>query len=186
MAKSDNHIIKCAIAVISRYGFKKTTMADLADAAGVSRQTLYNKYPNKEEVLRAAIRFGAAASLEQARIGWAATEGISAKLDVFFEVGPLSWYDAIVASPDSADLIEGVNANAAQEMAEATEAWLAAMSSIFEPFSDLLVRKGTNVADFTDFVYTASSSAKYNASSRDQLVKRLQILKISTLATLEA
>ena len=45
-------IAEAAIRVISRYGVKRTTMQDIADEAGVVRQTLYNYYKKKDDVLR--------------------------------------------------------------------------------------------------------------------------------------
>ena len=184
MSKSETHIIECAISIISRYGYKKTTMADLADAAGVSRQTLYNKYPNKEQVLRAAIRHGTETGLAQTVELWKSAASFAEKLDIYFKVGPLNWYDMIIASPDSADLIEGVNTYAADEMACGTQLWIEAMTDILAPFEDVLAKQGIATADFADFIYTASASAKYNATSREQLLSRLATLRAATLATL--
>lgn len=41
--------------VFGRYGFRKTSMDDLAKAAGVSRQTIYNRFGSKEVVLDWAV-----------------------------------------------------------------------------------------------------------------------------------
>lgn len=185
MGKSDDKIVECAIAIISRYGYKKTTMADLAEAAGVSRQTLYNKFPNKEEVLRAAVRYGAEAGIREIRARWAEHSSVAEKLDIFFEIGPLNWYDTLVASPDSADLLEGMNTHAADVMEDSIAGWITVLAEMFEPHDALLEAKETSPELLADFVYTASSSAKYNATSRDQLVKRLATLKVAVLATLK-
>ena len=40
----------------STYGFRKTSMASLAKASGVARQTLYNRFKNKEAVLKWAVK----------------------------------------------------------------------------------------------------------------------------------
>ncbi|MEM7267680.1 MAG: helix-turn-helix domain-containing protein [Pseudomonadota bacterium] len=42
---------KNVLEVFAQYGFRKTSMAELAEAAGVSRQTLYNRFQSKEAVL---------------------------------------------------------------------------------------------------------------------------------------
>ena len=68
MELGENHIIIKAIEVVSRHGIQKTTMGDIADAAGVSRQTLYNKFANKDEVLRGAIRYTSEAGLAEFKI----------------------------------------------------------------------------------------------------------------------
>jgi AcrR family transcriptional regulator len=46
-------ILDAAIPVFARYGFQKTTMADIARAAEISRASLYLAFNNKEELFRA-------------------------------------------------------------------------------------------------------------------------------------
>lgn len=41
--------------VVLRFGYRKTTLEDVAAAAGVSRATIYNYFPNKQELLRGII-----------------------------------------------------------------------------------------------------------------------------------
>ena len=61
---------RTAIGVISRYGVRRTTMSDIATAAGISRQTLYSSYANKEEVLAAAICYSADRTMEALEADW--------------------------------------------------------------------------------------------------------------------
>lgn len=49
-------VITAAVAVFLRYGYARTTMADLATAAGLSRPTLYLLFPDKDEIFTAVIR----------------------------------------------------------------------------------------------------------------------------------
>ena len=46
-------ILDAALPVFARYGFQKTTMADIARAAGISRASLYLAFTGKEELFRA-------------------------------------------------------------------------------------------------------------------------------------
>lgn len=46
-------ILDAALPVFVRYGFRKTTMADIAQAAGISRASLYLAFSNKEQLFRA-------------------------------------------------------------------------------------------------------------------------------------
>jgi AcrR family transcriptional regulator len=48
-------ILDAAMQVFSRYGFKKTSMDDLARAAGLSRQGLYLHYATKEALFEATV-----------------------------------------------------------------------------------------------------------------------------------
>lgn len=48
-------IVAAAAGVFLRYGFKKTSMDDLARAAGLSRQGLYLHFPTKEAIFKEAL-----------------------------------------------------------------------------------------------------------------------------------
>lgn len=47
------HILDTALPVFVRFGFRKTTMADIARAAGISRASLYLSFNSKEDLFRA-------------------------------------------------------------------------------------------------------------------------------------
>ncbi|MBV8215187.1 MAG: helix-turn-helix transcriptional regulator, partial [Verrucomicrobia bacterium] len=49
-------ILEAAIGVFGRFGFKKTSVDDLAAAAGISKQGLYLHFPSKEAVFLAALQ----------------------------------------------------------------------------------------------------------------------------------
>ena len=55
MTSTKNKIVDAAIATFIRYGARKTAMTDIADAAGVSRQTLYDQFGSKDDLVEAAI-----------------------------------------------------------------------------------------------------------------------------------
>jgi TetR/AcrR family transcriptional regulator of autoinduction and epiphytic fitness len=48
-------LLDAAVAVFTRFGFRKTSMDDVARAAGVSRQGLYLVFSSKEELFRRAL-----------------------------------------------------------------------------------------------------------------------------------
>jgi TetR/AcrR family transcriptional regulator of autoinduction and epiphytic fitness len=48
-------LLDAAVGVFARFGFRKTSMDDIARAAGVSRQGLYLLFSNKEELFRRAV-----------------------------------------------------------------------------------------------------------------------------------
>ena len=57
MENKDILIAQAAMQQLSKFGLRKTTMQDVADAAEISRQTLYNCVPNKDALLRLVARF---------------------------------------------------------------------------------------------------------------------------------
>ena len=50
-------LLEAAVGVFARYGFRKTSMDEVARAAGVSRQGLYLQFADKEELFRTAVTY---------------------------------------------------------------------------------------------------------------------------------
>ena len=51
-----DQIRRAAIPVFASQGFKRTSMADLAEAAGVSRPALYQYFDNRADLFREALQ----------------------------------------------------------------------------------------------------------------------------------
>jgi AcrR family transcriptional regulator len=50
------HVLETALTVFARHGFRKTSIEDIAKAAGISRQGIYLHFKNKDEIFGAAIQ----------------------------------------------------------------------------------------------------------------------------------
>ncbi len=181
MNERNQSIVEAATRIFARYGINKTTMADIATEAGVARQTLYNAYQNKDELLCAVIRANALMTEEKVLERWETATGFDEKLELYFQLGPLGWYDAIEASPDAADLIEGIHRVAAVEMAEAAVRWKGHFATLIETFFDTTT---LDVPALADYLYATSLNAKSNVTNRTDLEQRLAILKQSLVALL--
>src|SRR6202167_5324139 len=59
-------LLDAAVGVFARYGFRKTSMEEVARAAGVSRQGLYLQFANKEELFRKALEHSLSSQLNAA------------------------------------------------------------------------------------------------------------------------
>ncbi|MEO0138738.1 MAG: TetR/AcrR family transcriptional regulator [candidate division WOR-3 bacterium] len=49
-------ILRVAKELFREYGFKKTTIEDIAKRSGISKSTIYHYFPSKEDILREIIR----------------------------------------------------------------------------------------------------------------------------------
>ena len=178
MTEKNSQILDAAQSVFARYGVSKTTMNDIAREAGIARQTLYNKYPGKSEVLRACVRQYGDTSLIQVQEAWKLEPTFAGQLDKFFALCPLAWFDTIKSAPEAADLLDGVNAVAAEE--------LNAMRIEWEKLWSRQIRAATSysgdIPALAAFIYSTAINAKYNLSSREELVSRLSVLRHAILA----
>ena len=57
LTDTETRIINAAIEVIMKFGPRKTTMNDIAEAAGLTRQTVYVSFGGKDNVLAETVRF---------------------------------------------------------------------------------------------------------------------------------
>jgi AcrR family transcriptional regulator len=109
-SKNVEKIVVEAKKVFLRYGFKRTTMADLAEAAQMSRPALYLVFPSKEEVFIAVAERFIAEMLEEVRQGIPPLKTAPPKLKFAFEVWYVRPFELIKASPDACDLFESKEA----------------------------------------------------------------------------
>jgi AcrR family transcriptional regulator len=59
------HILDAALTAFCQYGYGKTTMQDVARAAGMSRAALYLHFPSKEDLFRAGSRRAHSRALDE-------------------------------------------------------------------------------------------------------------------------
>lgn len=177
MLDREKHIVSAALTVFARYGVSKTTMNDIAAEAGVARQTLYNAFPGKTELLRAAVRMKMAESLEEIRSDWAATADLGIRIDSFFRAGPIAWHDAVTTSPELADLLDGMHAVASEELAEGKARWIAFFEKSFAEAGLQSHDPQITLREIADFLYTTGKAATNAAASREDLLARLKVVR---------
>ena len=74
---SSDRILSAAENIFARFGFRRASMSQIAEEAGLTRQALYHHYASKEALFRAVVEqlheyayeAEAAAGLEQERAG---------------------------------------------------------------------------------------------------------------------
>lgn len=96
--------VEAAGQVFLRYGYARTTMGDIANAAGMSRPALYLLFPGKEQVFSAATMHLAKQRLDEIRHAIAQCDGIEQKLVTACEMLLLSVYHLQQTAPDAKDM----------------------------------------------------------------------------------
>ena len=181
MNEREEKIIEAAVRLLSRYGVKRTSMNDIAAEGGIARQTLYNAFSNKDEVLRATIRLFAERATAQIEAGLEKTGELGDQLDVIFRHIAVEPFELLRASPNAEDIVEGFNASSQQEIAAAAEGNRVIIARVLGPFGRAIENSGLTVDQFSDFVQRSASNAKYSASDRKHLLKLLAALKVAVL-----
>lgn len=183
MDSREQKILDAAMRVFTRYGVRKTTMADIAGEAGVARQTLYNVYASKEEVLRGTIRHSMAQSLEDIEAAFAGATDLAGRLDIVLDHLVVRPYDMIAASPEADDLVNGVNAACVDELAVVADRYRALLERVLAPHEAAVVTSGMTVPQLADLIFTAAKGAKAQARDRAHLLELVGALKAMALFT---
>lgn len=123
-SEKEQCVLDAAQTVFFRYGYARTTMADVAEAAGISRPALYLVFPGKEELFSAVIYRMNTHTLQAIREGLEEQETLEKKLLFAFELWVARAYDSVDVSPDAKDLFS-YSFPAMREVAGQFEAFLA-------------------------------------------------------------
>lgn len=104
-----NKLIDTARAIFLRYGYKRVTMHDIAEAAGMSRPAVYLMFPGKEEIFRAVMEKTAFQSLAEISKGLRDLSSPEEKLMYAFEIWTIRPFDLILSSPDAKELLDCIH-----------------------------------------------------------------------------
>ncbi len=112
-SRQQARIINAAMQVIQKEGLSRVNMSKLAEAAGMTRQTLYNHFPDVESIIVTTLDTHGAAMLAHLQAAMAKADSASAKLDAY------AAFQIEAASPEHAliPLEAGLSATARRRIA---------------------------------------------------------------------
>ena len=118
-AEKTDQILDSSLAVFCRYGFSKTTMKDLADAAGISRASLYLHFNNKEELFRAGSERAHATVMSEVEARLGGEGSVIQRIDAAMTEYLQGLMEEISASPHGQELFDS-NWNLSSDITQAS------------------------------------------------------------------
>ncbi len=88
------------------YGFRRVSMNDIAEAAGVSRATLYLAFRSKEDIFLGVFRQWVDGTLSEIERRMAACPTAREKLTAAFELWAVGPFELMSGSPEARELLE--------------------------------------------------------------------------------
>jgi len=123
-AEKQNQILTAALEVFLRYGFKKATMGDIADKAGMSRPSVYLVFPNKEDIFRGVISRKVEEFSRETEAKLGRCSGVRDGIFAVLETWVLEPFELVSTSPESEELLEfgcSFDPDLRKQMLETTE-----------------------------------------------------------------
>ncbi|MEL6205541.1 MAG: TetR/AcrR family transcriptional regulator [Pseudomonadota bacterium] len=186
MTDTERRIIEAAIQTFVRYGAKKTTMADIADAADVSRQTVYASFKDKDGIIVACIRHITDQSLGAVRSKLVDAGSLEDELDIYFAETILKSFELLQSAGDPEDLISGHNRAGKAEIERSHERHKALIAEILSPHAAQIAKTGQSAEEVSNFLVTAAMGFKSSTSDRAELDALLKSLKLAVSSIAEA
>jgi AcrR family transcriptional regulator len=124
-----NQILNAALAVFARYGFKRASMEDIAQEAGVSRPALYLVYANKGAIFAALAHAMATRACEAATMAWPQGMALSDGLSAAGIAIHLEGWRLIKGSPHGRELLDD-NSAVVSEIVAAVDAHMMALIAV--------------------------------------------------------
>jgi TetR/AcrR family transcriptional regulator, regulator of autoinduction and epiphytic fitness len=165
-------LLDAAVAVFARFGFRKTSMDEVARAAGVSRQGLYLQFANKEELFRKALVHTLGQQLNAAI---AALERADESLELRLIAACDAWSGRFVGSlgADAADLMCASTSLAGATLAQYESQFESAVSGAIadSALADVCGQIGVRAADLARALHATARGLKHSSASREEFLK---------------
>ena len=156
----DDSRLNAGIATFAHYGFRKTSMENVAAAMGISRQALYKRYRSKEALFQDLIKKMVCTTRDQAVAAVADTsQPLHRRLLTAFDICAGQHVDLMRASPHSMEVIDFAAGTMREVSQEAEEAILSAIVKA-------LGRRSKHHRDIAYTLLMASKGLMMKAQSR--------------------
>ena len=173
-------ILDAAARVFAQYGFKRTTMSDIADAGGVSRPALYLMFDNKEHLFRELAGYRVELALHNAKAELVTNRVVTTRFINAIKTFEKTYTEPVANSPHGDELID-VNRNlAADIMTKGRADLILALVKLLKnadksdevSFQNIsLTHKG-----FVELLLSSIDGIKKNSTSKAEYRKRTQQL----------
>ncbi len=182
--KKRTRVLDAALQAFARFGFKRTTMGDIATQAGMSRPALYLVFCIKKEIFRAvATRFFDQAFSEiRGRI--AELDALPEQLTEIFEIWTVRGFELTHQSPDGGELIDTSHIVGAELVEQAYGQFEQLLATILEDHIKRAPSPKLSSKRLARLLTSSSRGMKESAKDVNELRSMIADLISMTLATL--
>ena len=173
-------VMAAARQVFLRYGFTRTTMSDIAEAAKMSRPALYLVFPSKDDIFSAVIERSFAEMLAAIREGIGRFQSPYQKLTFAFDIWCVRPFELVQVSPEARDLLDNGHEFARAIKARASAEFETIVAKAVEPVARARPSLKLSATEFAEVLIAALAGFKQTAPDAARL--RLLIAGLLTVA----
>lgn len=170
-----SRLLDAALETFVRFGFRKTSMEEVARAAGISRQGLYLHFATKEELFRAAVRHFLARALSEVSEQLGSTRAFEEKLVGAFD----AWLGHFVGmhGDNVTDLYEATRQLVGAIIAEYDETFLSAVTKVMRTsgLAGAYKAAGITVRQLAETLHATARGLKHSCATRPEFNDRMAV-----------
>ncbi len=182
-------ILPAAYARFAGYGFRRTSMEDIAAAAGVSRAALYLQFRNKEAIFRGLSEQLHGQALAGARAALNGDGELRERLRAGLEARSLRFVEIAYGSPHGAELLDENSRLCGDLVADTAKQFLALLTKVFRRAAADgavdLAAAGLSAADAAELLAAAAAGLKGQGITVETFRRRVTQLVDVFVAGLE-
>ncbi len=182
LTDTEARIINAAIEVILKFGPRKTTMNDIAEAADLTRQTVYVGFGNKDNVLAEMVRFLGRQRLSQVAVAWDYAPTLTEKLQAYARIVVLDANDELGGYDDPSELVSDYNEAGRAAYLEVRERHVAMWAEQLTNSQEALAAAGMTANRLARFIVSTSLNLKKTEDDKGRLHEQLSVLNALVLA----
>jgi len=167
MADKKTQILKAAMRVVTAYGFKRTSMEDIAQEAGVSRPAIYQLFRNKDDVFLSCIDMVIEDAFAVAEVAIKGVTGTKAQVTAYLIAYMEFYHRLLVTGPHGRELLDLNSRLGAGETMDAQVRFVAEINRMMGCAKD---------AEKGQILTLAASGIKYQTPDTVTLTARLATL----------
>lgn len=168
--------------VISLYGIRRATMNDIAAAAGVSRQTVYNIFPNREELLAGVVRYHFNSKWQAVRDTIKDVDDRSERIAILLDKLVVTSWESIQAMPHADELELELDTTMRQRLADIHEEAIRNLCEFFLPYEDQLQSRGMCARGIGEMLHLSMVGLKLSSTSREQIDTVVETMRACLIA----
>lgn len=184
MESKEQKIVVAAFRLFHQHGYRKVTMSDIAEAAGLSRPSLYAVYPNKEAVFAGFARDHNERLEQELAEKLPAAKATEDRLKVLFEIWIIAPFASVVDSPSGLDLLGNAATYAPEPVRQTYERFEHHLHAILKP--EMPRKRTLSARDVAHVLTLATRGLKATTTSVVELRRLVDGLIIMAVATARA
>ena len=185
MNDKDIKIVETAFQLFAHYSVSKTSMAEIASAAGMARQTVYNSFESKEDLIFAVFLHYAGQAKAIIERECAEITELDLRLEVLFKHLAYIPFESMQTLPHLDEILAMGDSLSNEKKVQIRDTSICAIKHVFLPFENQLSEQGIVPAQLYDLMKSILIQIKRDASDADHLRKLLEPIKALLLSSLE-